>query len=124
MLPARKAGLCSQSVTSIDTSLAGTNRSGTHRLLPELAGSETAASNTSLAAETADSQVAAGGGERQPADHQVVETDQLLGNSEQGRTMDTASAAGTAGTAAALAGEKEVEIIVEIGSFQNCQCYE
>ena len=62
MLPARKAGLCRQSITSIDTSLAGTNRSGTHRLLPELAGSETAASNTSLAAGTADSQVAAGGG--------------------------------------------------------------
>ena len=74
MLPARKAGLCSQSVTSIDTSLAGTNRSGTQRRLPELAGSETAASNTSSAGGTADCQVAAGGEERQPKDHQVVET--------------------------------------------------
>ena len=71
MSPARKAGVCSQSVTSIDTSLAGTNRSGTHRLLPELAGSETAASN-SLAGATADSQVAVGGGERQPADNRVL----------------------------------------------------
>ena len=69
MSPARKAGLCSQNVTSIDTSLAGTNRSGTHTRLPELAGSETAASNTSLAGGTSDCQVAAGGGERQPADH-------------------------------------------------------
>ena len=110
MSPARKAGLCSQSVTSIDTSLAGTNRSETQRRLPELAGSETAASNTSSAGGTAYCQVAAAGRERQPADHQVVETDQLLENSEQGRTMDTASA-GTAGTAAALAGEEEVEII-------------
>ena len=102
MSPARKAGLCSQSVTSIDTSLAGTNRSGTHRRLPELAGSETAASNTSSAGGTADCQVAAGGGERQPADHQVVETNQLSGNSEQVRTMDAAGAAG---------GEGEVQII-------------
>ena len=53
MSPARNASVFSQ---SIDTSLAGTNRSGTHRLLPELAGSETAASN-SLAGATADSQV-------------------------------------------------------------------
>ena len=102
MSHARKAGLCSQSVMSIDTSLAGTNRSGTHRRLPELAGSETAASN-SVAGETADCQVAAGGGERLPADHQVVETNQLSGNSEQVRTMDAAGAA-------ALAGEGEVQI--------------
>ena len=104
MSPARNASVFSQ---SIDTSLAVTHRSGTHRLLPEVAGSETAASN-SLAGATADSQVAAGGGERQPADNQVVETDQLLGNSEQGRTMDNASAAAAA---AALAGEEEVQII-------------
>ena len=68
MWPARNAGVCRQIITSIDTSLGGTNRSGIQRLLPELAGSETAASNTSLAAETADSQVAAGGGERHPTD--------------------------------------------------------
>ena len=60
MSPTRNASVFSQ---SIDTSLAGTNWSRTHRLLPELAGSETAASN-SLAGATADSQVAAGGGER------------------------------------------------------------
>ena len=104
MSPARKAGLCSQSVTSIDTSLAGTKRSGTHRRLPELAGSETAASNTSSAGGTADCQVAAGGGERQPADHQVVETNQLSGSNEQVRTMNAAGAA-------ALAGEEEVQTI-------------
>ena len=62
MWPARDAVVCRLSITSIDTSLAGTNRSGTQRLLPELAGSETTDSNTSLAAETADSQEAAGGG--------------------------------------------------------------
>ena len=100
MSPARKAGLCSQ-ITDIDTSLAGTNRSGTVRL-PELAGSETTASN-SLAGGTADCQVATGGGERHPSDLQVVETDQLLVNSEQGRTM-TASEAAAAAAAAALAG--------------------
>ena len=99
-----KAGLCSSSVTSIDTSLAGTNRSGTHRRLPESAGSEAAASTESSAGGTADCQVAAGGGERQPADHQVVETSQLSGNSEQVRTMAVAGDA-------ALVGEGGIEII-------------
>ena len=38
MWPARDAGVTKLSITSIDTSLAGTNRSGKQRLLPDLAG--------------------------------------------------------------------------------------
>ena len=98
-----KAGLCSQSVTSIDTRLAGTNRSGTHRRLPESAGSEAAASTESLAGGTADCQVVCGGGERLQGDHQIVENSQLSGNSEQVRTSEMA--------AAAVVGEGDVEII-------------
>ena len=93
-----KAGLCSSSVTSIDTSLAGTNRSGTHRRVPGSAGSEAAASTESSAGGPGDCQVVCGGGERPLGDHQVVETSHLSGNSEQVRTREMAAAVVDEGT--------------------------
>ena len=47
MKAARNAGDCVKSITSIDTSLAGTTRSGAHRRLPGPADRDTAASNES-----------------------------------------------------------------------------
>ena len=114
MWPARDTGVAKLSITSIDTSLAGTNRSGKQRLLPDLAGasdSESAASQ-SRAGTTADPPVVACGGDHQPPGQEVVETDQLLVNSEREETMSAASeAAEAAAAAAALAGENVLEIV-------------
>ena len=84
-----KAG---RSVSSVSTSLAGTNRSGAHRRVPGSAGSK-AASTESSAGGPADCQVVSEGGERPLGDHQVVNTSQLSGNSEQVRSIEMADAA-------------------------------
>ena len=117
MWTARDAGVAKLSITSIDTSLAGSNRSGKQRLLPDLAGasdSESAesAASQSRAGTTADPQVVAGGGQPPPQPGQeVVETDQLLVTSEREETMSAASEAAEAAAAAGKAGENDVEII-------------
>ena len=78
MWPAMDASVARLSMTSIDTSLAGTNWSGTQRLLPDLAGSESAesAASQSQAGGTAESQVVAGGGRERHPSQEAVETDQ------------------------------------------------
>ena len=93
-----KAG---RSVSSVSTSLAGTNRSGTHRRVPGSTGSK-AASTESSAGGSADCQVVSEGGERLLGDHQVVDTSQLSGNSEQVRSIEMADV---------VPEEGEVEII-------------
>ena len=72
---------------------------GAHRCLPGPAGSETDASSEcdSQAGETADCQVVEPGGECLPPDHQVVEINQLLENSELVRMAAAANAAGEGG---------------------------
>ena len=114
MWTARDASVAKLSITSIDTSLAGANRSGKQRLLPDLAGASDSksAASQSRAGTTADPQVVAGGGQPPPPPGQeVVETDQLLVNSEREETMSAASEAAEAAAAAALAGVNEVEIV-------------
>ena len=91
-----KAG---RSVSSVSTSLAGTNRSGTHRRVPGSAGSK-AASTESLAGGPADCQVVSEGGEHPQGDHQEVGTSQLSG--VQVRSSEMADL---------VVGEGEVEII-------------
>ena len=73
MWTARDASVAKLSITSIDTSLAGANRSGKQRQLPDQAGtseSESAdsAASRSLSETTAGTQVVAGGCESHPLD--------------------------------------------------------
>ena len=89
-----------RSISSESTSLAGTNRSGAQRRIPGSAGK--AASTESSAGEPADCQVVSEGGERPLGDHQVVDTSQLSGNSEQVRSIEMADV---------VPEEGEVEII-------------
>ena len=97
MSAARNASDCVKSITSIDTSLAGTTRSGAHRFLPG-PDRETAASSESdsRAAHSADWQVVGPGGERLAPDHQAVDSNQLFEDSER-ETMAAANAAGEGG---------------------------
>ena len=86
MSTARVAGEPRLSITSVDTNLAGSNRSGKQRLLPDQAGtsdSESADSTASrsLSETTAGTQVVAGGGDCHPPDTGAV--DQSLANSDQ-----------------------------------------
>ena len=74
------------SVSSESNSLAGTNWSGTHRRVPGSAGSK-AASPESSPGGPADCQVVSEGRDHPLGDHQVVETSQLYGNSEQVRSV-------------------------------------
>ena len=95
MWTAREAGVAKLSITSINTNLAGSNRSGKQRLLPDLAGasdSESAesAASQSRAETTAGTQVVAGGRDRHPPGQEVV--DQLLVNSDREETEETMSA--------------------------------
>ena len=52
MWPARDAGVSKLSITRIDTSLAGSNRSGKQRLLPDLAGASDSESAESAASQS------------------------------------------------------------------------
>ena len=80
-----------RSISSVSTSLAGTNRSGAQRGIPGSAGSKTASTESS-AGGPADCQVVSEGRERPLGDHQVVNTSQLSGNSEQVRSIEMADA--------------------------------
>ena len=121
---ARAAGEPRLSITSVDKNLAGSNRSGKQRQLPDQAGtseSESAdysAASRSLSETTAGTQVEAGGGDCHPLDIGAV--DQSLVNSDQegtGEIMSEESEAAAAKAAAELAaaqaggGDNDVEII-------------
>ena len=76
MSTARVAGEPRLSITSVDTNLAGSNRSGKQKLLPDQAGtsdSESADSTASrsLSETTAGTQVEVGGGDCHPLDSGV-----------------------------------------------------
>ena len=89
MTAARVAGDCVKSITSIDTNLAGRNRSGVERLLPGPDKDSAASSKSdSRAAQPADCQVVIPGGVRQAPHSQAVDRNQLLEESEQETMAD------------------------------------
>ena len=121
---ARIAGEPMLSKTSVDRNLAGSNRSGKQRQLPDQAGtseSESAdysAASRVLSETRTGTQVEAGGGDCHPLDIGAV--DQSLVNSDQegtGEIMSEESEAAAARVAAELAasqaggGDKDVEVI-------------
>ena len=121
---ARIAGEPMLSKTSVDRNLAGSNRSGKQRQLPDQAGTsesepaDYSAASRSLSETTAGTQVEAGGGDCHPLDIGAV--DQSLVNSDQegtGEIMSEESEAAAARVAAELAasqaggGDKDVEVI-------------
>ena len=120
---ARVAGEPRLSITSVDRNLAGSNRSGKQRQLPDQAGtseSESAdysAASRVLSETRTGTQVEAGGGDCQPLDLGVVDQSIVNSDTEETGEMSEESEAAAARVAAELAasqtggGDNDVQII-------------